>query len=331
MTSRLSCAATTGCWWWRTIAVTIPRTVAEAAGAEVIKRSDLQNVGKGYALDFGLRYLKGNVPQIVIVVDADCRLEEDAISQLALTCNLTGKPVQALYLMTAPQGAMVSHRIAEFAWRIKNDLRPRGLAALGLPCQLMGSGMAFPREVIGKVNLATGHLAEDLDLGLQLAVAGYAPLFCPTAVVRSEFPSTGQAAVAQRQRWEHGHLNVLVTRALPYIWAAACSGNSELFVLSLDAAVPPLILLGILIAATFAVCCLLGLAGGIIVPLIFSAIALGMFVSCGILAWRNCGRDLLPASTVVSLIPYIAGKFRIYARAFGSNKKWVRTDRHKPN
>ena len=67
----------------------------------------------------------------------------------------------------------------------------------------MGSGMAFPREVIGKVNLATGHLAADLDLGLQSAVAGYAPLFCPAAVVRSEFPSTGLAAVAQRQRWEH--------------------------------------------------------------------------------------------------------------------------------
>ena len=65
---------------------------------------------------------------------------------------------------------MVSHRIAEFAWRIKNDLRPRGLAALGLPCQLMGSGMAFPREVIGKVNLATGHLAEDLDLGVAVGV-----------------------------------------------------------------------------------------------------------------------------------------------------------------
>ena len=67
--------------------------VAEAAGAEVIKRNDLKNVGKGYALDFGFRYLKGNVPRIVIVVDADCRLEEGAINQLALTCNLTGKPV----------------------------------------------------------------------------------------------------------------------------------------------------------------------------------------------------------------------------------------------
>ena len=136
--------------------------IAKAAGAEVVKRSDLAKIGKGYALDFGLRHLDDNLPEIVIVVDADCRLEEGAINQLALTCSLTGGPVQALYLMTAPDGAGLSHRVAEFAWRIKNELRPRGLAALGLPCQLMGSGMAFPRNVIAAVDLATGHLAEDL-------------------------------------------------------------------------------------------------------------------------------------------------------------------------
>ena len=122
--------------------------IAKAAGAEVVERNDLAKIGKGYALAFGLRHLQNNVSDVVMVVDADCRLEEGAIHALALTCRSTGRPVQALYLMTAPEGAMFGFRVAEFAWRIKNDLRPRGLAALGLPCQLMGSGMAFPRDVI---------------------------------------------------------------------------------------------------------------------------------------------------------------------------------------
>ena len=87
---------------------------------------------------------------------------------------------------SAPDRSAVSQRVAEFAWRVKNALRPRGLAALGLPCQLMGTGMAFPRDVLRSADLATGHLAEDLHLGLQLASIGRAPFFCPTAVVRSE-------------------------------------------------------------------------------------------------------------------------------------------------
>jgi cellulose synthase/poly-beta-1,6-N-acetylglucosamine synthase-like glycosyltransferase len=305
--------------------------IAEAAGAEVARRSDVAKIGKGYALDFGLRHLGDNVPEVVVVVDADCGLEEGAISQLALTCSLTGRPAQALYVMTAPAGTMISQRIAEFAWRIKNDLRSRGLAALGLPCQLMGSGMAFPRNVIAAADLATGHLAEDLDLGLQLALAGHAPLFCPTAVVTSEFPSTGEAAALQRERWEHGHLTVLVTRALPYCWAALRDRNWNLLALSLDVAVPPLILLGLLITATFAASCLMGLVGGTIVPLILSAVVLTFFVSSLVLAWRECGRDLLPTDTLVSIIPYIASKLGIYARAFAPNKKWVRTDRTKPD
>ena len=299
--------------------------IAEAAGAEVVRRHNLDEIGKGFALDFGLRHLRGDCQDVVVVVDADCRLDRGVIDQLASTCALTGRPAQALYLMTNPEGAMVSHRLAEFAWRIKNDLRPRGLAALGLPCQLMGSGMAFPRSVVGAADLATGHLAEDLDLGLRLAAAGHAPVFCPTAVVRSEFPSTGQAE--QRQRWQHGHLAVLVARALPSVWAAMRSGNWNLLALGLDVAIPPLILFGLLISATFAVSCLMGLVGGAIGPPVWSGAALLLFLAALLIAWGKCGRDLLLPGTFVSVLPFIVGKFPIYARAFAFNKKWIRTDR----
>ena len=245
--------------------------IARAAGAEVVERNDLTKIGKGYALAYGLRHLRNNVPDIVIVIDADCRLEEGAIHELALTCGSTGRPAQALYVMTAPDGAMLGFRVAEFAWRIKNDLRPRGLAALGLPCQLMGSGMAFPRDVIGAVDLATDDLAEDLALGLQLAFAKHPPLFCPAAVVTSEFPATREAAAAQRQRWEHGHLSIILNESIPNLWTALRRRNWDLFILSLDAAVPPLVLLGLLIVATFVLGVLDVLGGGPVGPLILGS------------------------------------------------------------
>ena len=76
--------------------------VARISGSEVVERRDSERIGKGYALDFGLRHLDSDPPDIVVMVDADCRLAEGAIDRLAAACANTARPVQALYLMTCP-------------------------------------------------------------------------------------------------------------------------------------------------------------------------------------------------------------------------------------
>ena len=45
--------------------------IASMAGAEVTERNDPARRGKGYALEFGVRSLDSDPPDIVIVVDAD--------------------------------------------------------------------------------------------------------------------------------------------------------------------------------------------------------------------------------------------------------------------
>ena len=124
--------------------------------------------------------------------------------------------------------------------------------------------MAFPRDVLRSADLATGHLAEDLHLGLQLASIGRAPFFCPTAVVRSEFPMSAEGAAAQRQRWEQGHLHVILAEAVPYIWTAVRTADWRLLALALDAAVPPITLLGLLIAGLLLGGGLIGLGGHLV-------------------------------------------------------------------
>src|SRR5262249_1802992 len=171
--------------------------VARSSSAEVIERNDLTKVGKGYALDWGINYLRGAPRPIIVVIDADCRLSSHALEELVRAASATRRPVQALYLMTAASGSAVNYQVAEFAWRVKNWVRPLGLHTLNLPCQLVGTGMAFPWEVIRSANLATGHLVEDLKLGLELAATGRAPAFCPTAIVKSSFPYTVTAAAKQ--------------------------------------------------------------------------------------------------------------------------------------
>src|SRR5580698_7399464 len=217
--------------------------IAAARGAEVSVRFDATRIGKGYALDWGLRQLEKNPPDIVIVVDADCRLAPFAIDRLASTCEQTKRPVQALYLMTAPAGSRINHQVAEFAWRVKNMARPLGLSALGLPCQLMGTSMAFPWAIIRSVDLGSGQIVEDLKLGLDLARTGCLPSFCPEALVTSSFPNSEQGAKIQRQRWEHGQIGLICTAAIPLLREAIITQNFGLLVLVFDLLVPPLSLL----------------------------------------------------------------------------------------
>src|SRR5204863_2660341 len=132
--------------------------IAAAAGAAVLERVNPERRGKGYALDYGLRHLERNPPETVVVIDADCHIAPDAIDRLTRLCLQRGRPVQALYLMHAPPGASLKLKISEFAWLVRNKVRPLGYHRLGLPCQLMGTGMAFPWSVISDAALATADI-----------------------------------------------------------------------------------------------------------------------------------------------------------------------------
>ena len=66
-------------------------------GAEVTLRRDANRIGKGYALDHGVRILSANPPQVIIFVDADCEVGQRSLEILAKHCALTGRPAQARY------------------------------------------------------------------------------------------------------------------------------------------------------------------------------------------------------------------------------------------
>jgi cellulose synthase/poly-beta-1,6-N-acetylglucosamine synthase-like glycosyltransferase len=303
--------------------------VAVDAGAEIVERKDLTKVGKGYALDWGVRYLGADPPSIVIIVDADCRLSADTLDQLVCTTSATGRPTQALNLMMAPVGSSINYRVAEFAWRVKNWVRPLGLHALNSPCQLLGTGMAFPWEVIRAADLATGHIVEDLKLGLDLAASGHPPLFCPAAIVKSSFPPTLTGATSQRERWEHGHVGLTFTQAPRLIFRALKSGNVDLLVLALDISVPPLTLLGYLNGFALLTTSLAALCGVGPLALYASAVSFTAFLVAVLLAWLTHGRDVLPAHSIALLGSYIFAKLGLYLRLLrhGPISRWTRTDR----
>ena len=303
--------------------------IARAAGAEVAPRHDAARRGKGFALDFGVRRLASDPPQVLVMLDADCRLHEGALDRLVEACAAHARPVQALYLMRGRPGAGLRERIAEFAWRVKNQLRPLGALRLGAPCQLMGTGMAFPWRLIADAPLASGHLVEDMKLGIDLTLAGRAPRFEPRALVTSRFPEPGAAATRQRTRWEHGHLATLLSDGPRLLGRGLARRDAACVALALDLMVPPLALL---LGLTLAMAAVNGLVGwallGAVTPAWVSAAALGLLGAVVLIAWVRVGRDLLQLRELACAPFYAAAKLPIYLRFLvGRQVDWVRAKR----
>jgi cellulose synthase/poly-beta-1,6-N-acetylglucosamine synthase-like glycosyltransferase len=301
---------------------------ARAEGAEVLERRDPERRGKGYALSYGLKHLGTAPPDVVVFVDADTRVESGSLAALRRTASSERRPVQAVNLLDPPPGASGTQYVSAFAFLTKNMVRPAGLARLGIPCHLLGTGMAIPWELIDVERLATGNIVEDMQMGIDLAVAGAPPRFCFEAQVRGSFPGAAKAALVQRTRWEHGHLFTILTQCPRLAWQALRRGRPWLLGMALDLAVPPLALLcllWILVAGGAAF-----IAWRIHHPLtaIISGASGGLLLLAVFLAWARHGRRLVPGHVLLFAPLYVLWKIPVYTGfLFRRQKEWVRTDR----
>ena len=222
--------------------------------------------------------------------------------------------------------------LAEFAWRVKNWVRPLGLRALRLPCQLTGTGMAFPWEIIRFVGLASGELVEDLKLGLDLARAGNPAVFCPSASVVSYFPTSQEGIDSQRQRWQKGHLNMIARLAPRMLRDGMINRDISLVMLALDLTVPPLFLLALIevgLLSASMVAFWLGDAG---LSFYIVSTTSVLFALAIVFCWIKFGRDVMPAKTLLTAPLLLGKKLWFYQRiVFGRGvaQHWVRTDRSK--
>ena len=301
---------------------------AREAGAEVAERTDPERRGKGFALSFGAKVLAGDPPDVVVVMDADCRVERGTLEMLARISHDTGRPAQAVYLMHSAERDPRS-AVSEFAFLLRNLVRPLGLLRLGCPCQLTGTGMAFPWPLFRDAPATESFLVEDLLMGHELALRGTAPLLCEDVGVGADFPTKGSASFTQRRRWEHGQLAVLLGTAPRLLAAGLRTRNPGLVALGLDAIVPPLALLVVLQGAAFGIGVGVALIGGSSVPLALASLgtlALGVGVGT---AWATRGRELVRLADLAAIPGYVLWKLPLYGSFVkrGAHREWERTER----
>jgi cellulose synthase/poly-beta-1,6-N-acetylglucosamine synthase-like glycosyltransferase len=303
--------------------------IARRAGADVLERCSPDYRGKGFAIDAGVAHLSVDPPDVVVVLDADCRVDHGSIQKLASCALSHGKPVQAEDLQIVPEHATPLALVSALAFMVRNHVRPTGLRRLGFPCHLMGTGMAFPWDVIREAPPAGSHLTEDIQMGIELASLGFAPVFCPGARITSTSPRRASAARGQRRRWEHGHITTLLHRAPKLIWRGLSSHQPTLLAMGLDLMVPPLALLVVLLGVGITLSLALALFAHLALPLALFSCALGLVLAATLASWAKFGRKTFPARYLLMIPFYVAWKIPLYLSfaVRGPYATWERAER----
>jgi cellulose synthase/poly-beta-1,6-N-acetylglucosamine synthase-like glycosyltransferase len=297
--------------------------VARAMGAEVIERFDPTLRGKGYALEFGRAHLRGKPGDVVIILDADCLAEPDALPRIAATARAKDAVVQGAYLLAPRADASTKVRISSFAFLIKNLVRQRALGRLAGAALLQGSGMAFPRRIFDRVEWKADSLVEDLDMGVDLLLAGERVVFEDSATFYSD-ASSDAGTESQRRRWEHGMLSSMA-RHVPALLGRALRGKPRLAWVALDLMVPPTVML---LAGSLLILALAAAIAGLVWPVLMLSAALLLLGLSLARAWAAEGRNILPWRSIAQIPAYIFWKLPIAAQFFvRRERQWIRTER----
>src|SRR5262249_17290279 len=139
---------------------------------------------------------------------------------------------------------------------------------------------------------------DDMQLSVDLAIAGSTPRFCPEALVTSAFPSEPRASRLQRSGWLDGHLRTLFGQVPRLARAAWIQRRLDLAFLALELSVPPLSVL--VLVWIFASSLSISLCWGkpFCLPLGFVIYGSAALLLAGVVFWMRFGRDRVPAKAL---------------------------------
>lgn len=171
--------------------------------------------GKGEALNAAIKHvLDGGIGEvadvestIIVVVDADGRLEEHSLHEvLPGFADPTLGGVQIGVRINNRHASLLA-RMQDFEFVLYTEVFQRGRRHLG-SVGLGGNGQFVRLSALTSLGPKpwTHSLSEDLDLGVRLLIAGWRLDFCRHAAVHQQGLVDLGRWVRQRTRWFQGHL-----------------------------------------------------------------------------------------------------------------------------
>lgn len=303
---------------------------AKQAGALVLERNNLALRGKGYALVRGFSVsLAQHFADVAVVVDADSRASRNLLRVFAERIAAGAVAAQVFHGVMNPDSSP-RHRLMTIAYSAFHRVRSRGRESLGLSCGIRGNGWCVSHPVLRQVTYAAHGLAEDIEYGLRLGLAGIRVEYIDEAQVLSSMDTDATGVASQRNRWEQGRSSLpqAFTRVLLAPWPA--NTRALRWDLGLDLLVPPLATIGLAIALLFSVSYagLLALpASSVPVAFLLAAVlasaALGLHVARG---WQLSGTGSRGLLDLASAPRFALWKLMLRCRP-GQNAAWIRTRR----
>jgi hypothetical protein len=303
--------------------------IGRAAGVEVWERADTEQLGKGFAVAWALdRLFAGDDFDAVVMVDADCTVSANLLSAIAGRLRAGAGAIQVDYVAGNPEASHVSAlRFGAFA--LADTVRFLGKQRLGLSCGLVGTGMAFTREILSEAPWNVTGLVEDGEYHMRLVLSGERAEFVPEAWVSQAVPTSLKASADQQARWEAGRLE-LIRRWSPSLISAGLAKRDPVRLhAGLECLVPPQSVMAIGGAGGAAAAAALGRRR--LLGLSLSVLAAqATFVLGGLRLVRA------PASVYRALLMapvLIATKLALYTRLLAGRgpSGWVRTEREGPS
>jgi len=186
--------------------------IARAAGAEVFERSNLDEVGKGYALDYGytrIQQFHGDAGyEAYFVFDADNVLDVNYFREMNATFD-SGAVASTSYRNSKNfDSNWISAGYGVWFLREAKYLNQSRLT-LNTSCAVSGTGFFIAADVLKEAGGWKWHLlTEDIEFSTSAILEGKRISYCPTAVVYDEQPTTFSDSWNQRFRWAKGFYQV---------------------------------------------------------------------------------------------------------------------------
>lgn len=279
--------------------------------------------GKGQALRWLLERLPPGRYDAFAVIDADSVVLPDFLAVMNARLEEGDVAVQARYGVLNADGSWVAS-LRSLAFDLVNNVRRRGLSAIGASVGLAGNGMAFASSLLEARRWEAFGVTEDLELHAELVEAGVRVRFAPETAVLAEMPVSLRQARSQNLRWERGRLALLRAHLPRLIVSARRPPRRPKLIAAVELMTPPLSVQTLLVVAALGLALALG-SGIALITAGAASLAIALYVCCGLLL---AGAPLRLWLALPFAPAYVLWKGWLYAQALATRQlPWVKTTR----
>lgn len=183
--------------------------IARAAGAIVYERFNLEERGKGYAMEWMFTKLFKLPRQYdgVVIFDADNLVHENFLLEMNNRLCKGEQVIQGYLDAKNPDDTWISGTFAISFW-VVNHIWHLAKYNIGLSSVLGGTGMCISTKVLSKFGWGATCLTEDMEFTMKVLLEGIPTTWAHDAIVYDEKPLTFGQAWKQRKRWAQGHFDI---------------------------------------------------------------------------------------------------------------------------